>query len=214
LIREEQSHRLPAVAPFCGVSKVNDVAIRMTYKEQLLHPNWQRKRLEALSAVDFTCQGCYGKDETLHVHHKHYVKGRMAWEYDLTELAVLCEGCHEAEHMAILERDALLAQLELDGPAGIGDFFAYGAGAMPEWMASAKLAEALANVYQQKPLQFSAGRLARELAQFPDMGLTGLLRLSELLRGDIGFVDRFFDLLKEYGVQKTRPLERGESFDA
>lgn len=70
----------------------------MTYKEQLLHPNWQRKRLEMLSAADFKCQSCLNGEVTLHVHHKRYVKGRMAWEYENIELEVLCEVCHADQH--------------------------------------------------------------------------------------------------------------------
>lgn len=70
----------------------------MTYKEQLLHPNWQRKRLEVLEAANWQCRGCGSKDITLHVHHKKYVKGRKAWEYGLSELECLCKDCHENEH--------------------------------------------------------------------------------------------------------------------
>lgn len=71
---------------------------KLTYKEQLLHPNWQRKRLEMLAASNWKCSGCGGTDTTLHVHHKRYIKGRMAWEYDIYELIVLCEKCHATEH--------------------------------------------------------------------------------------------------------------------
>ena len=70
----------------------------MTYKEQLQHPNWQRKRLEALEAAGFSCEQCGDRETMLHVHHKRYVKGRKAWEYELTELDVLCAPCHESEH--------------------------------------------------------------------------------------------------------------------
>jgi hypothetical protein len=71
---------------------------KMAYAEQLKHPNWQKKRLESLQAAGWKCQRCEAKDETLHVHHKKYFKGRMAWEYSLHELAVLCESCHSSVH--------------------------------------------------------------------------------------------------------------------
>lgn len=74
------------------------MATKLTYSEQLKHPNWQRKRLETLEAADFTCTDCGCKDKTLHVHHKRYVKGRSAWEYTANELVVLCEDCHTASH--------------------------------------------------------------------------------------------------------------------
>lgn len=65
---------------------------------QYKHPNWQKKRLEALEAAGFECSYCGDKDTTLHVHHKRYFKGRKAWEYELAELEVLCEPCHECAH--------------------------------------------------------------------------------------------------------------------
>lgn len=34
----------------------------------------------------------------LHVHHKYYVKGKKAWEYDNTALVTLCTDCHQEEH--------------------------------------------------------------------------------------------------------------------
>lgn len=71
---------------------------KLTYSEQLRHPNWQRKRLEALQRSDFTCERCDDKETTLNVHHRRYVKGRLAWEYDLSDLCVLCEPCHAVEH--------------------------------------------------------------------------------------------------------------------
>jgi hypothetical protein len=74
------------------------MATKLTYAEQLKHPNWQRKRLEMLDGAGWECENCGSKDTTLHVHHKQYFKGRMAWEYEGAELEVLCEDCHEGEH--------------------------------------------------------------------------------------------------------------------
>ena len=67
---------------------------KMTYFEQLRHPNWQRKRLEVMQAADFRCELCDDADSTLNVHHKRYVKGRLAWEYENQELQCLCQPCH------------------------------------------------------------------------------------------------------------------------
>lgn len=72
--------------------------VTMTYSQQLKHPQWQRRRLEMLTGADFECTDCGDKDTMLHVHHKQYFKGRMAWEYADDELAVLCEKCHASEH--------------------------------------------------------------------------------------------------------------------
>jgi hypothetical protein len=71
---------------------------RTGYAEQLKHPNWQRRRLECLEAARWECENCGNTEVTLHVHHKRYVKGRMAWEYSDQELIVLCESCHDIDH--------------------------------------------------------------------------------------------------------------------
>lgn len=80
---------------------------KMTYSEQLAHPNWQRKRLGMLEKAGWKCAVCDGGDKQLHVHHKQYFKGRLAWEYEDSELEVLCLDCHKDEHDA----EELLKQL-------------------------------------------------------------------------------------------------------
>lgn len=94
---ERQSHRLLAAVRLSG-GQGEDMATKMTYREQLLHPNWQRKRLEMLDGAGWNCDCCGSGEKTLHVHHKRYIKGRMAWEYEDHELQVLCGQCHEKEH--------------------------------------------------------------------------------------------------------------------
>lgn len=71
---------------------------KLSWSQQYRHPQWQRKRLEALEAANWECENCGDKETTLNVHHKRYVKGRLIWEYVVSELAVLCEPCHETEH--------------------------------------------------------------------------------------------------------------------
>lgn len=72
--------------------------MRETYSKKLLNPKWQRKRLEILSRSDFHCDECGDGENALHVHHKHYIKGREPWEYEDHELMALCEKCHTAAH--------------------------------------------------------------------------------------------------------------------
>lgn len=69
---------------------------RLSYAEQLRHPKWQERRLRVLERAGFTCEWCRDQDTTLHVHHKRYRKGALAWDYDLSELVCLCETCHAA----------------------------------------------------------------------------------------------------------------------
>jgi hypothetical protein len=73
---------------------------KLSYYEQLKHPSWQRKRLEMLEQAGWTCQSCGAKDDTLHVHHRRYIKGQMVWEYEGQDLEVLCEACHSNAHAA------------------------------------------------------------------------------------------------------------------
>ena len=71
---------------------------KLTYREQLLHPNWQRKRLEVLNRDNFRCCMCEDDQTTLHVHHKQYAKGRLAWEYPNDELVTLYEVLYDQLH--------------------------------------------------------------------------------------------------------------------
>jgi hypothetical protein len=121
----------------------------MTYREQLAHPNWQKRRLEVLSAKKFTCECCGDEEKTLHVHHRRYVKGRKAWEYQDWELAVLCNSCHEFEHhvrerlsfwMAVLG----VGELERLEGCAIGISMSH-RHKSPHYIASAEVAEGLAD---------------------------------------------------------------------
>jgi len=39
-----------------------------------------------------------GKNQTLHVHHTKYIKGKMPWEYEDSDLISLCNLCHYNLH--------------------------------------------------------------------------------------------------------------------
>ena len=65
----------------------------MTYKEKLLDPRWQKKRLKILDRDDFTCQCCGDNTRTLNVHHKSYLNNNP-WDIDNTELITYCSDCH------------------------------------------------------------------------------------------------------------------------
>lgn len=74
----------------------------MTYKEQLLQPEWYAKR-DYILRRDVICQRCHS-DEELHVHHKVYNRGKMAWEYADDDLVVLCGECHVIFHNIFMKR--------------------------------------------------------------------------------------------------------------
>ena len=89
------------------------------FSRQYKHPNWQKKRLEALQEAEFTCQNCFDNESQLHVHHKRYVKGRAIWEYQTWELEVLCEECHEYAHQTKDQLQELIARLPVMGMSEI-----------------------------------------------------------------------------------------------
>lgn len=69
----------------------------MTYEDQLKDERWISLRNQILLRDYHTCRKCFSQDE-LHVHHKQYIEGRLAWEYDPLYLITLCSECHKKEH--------------------------------------------------------------------------------------------------------------------
>lgn len=76
----------------------------MNYKEKLLDPRWQRKRLEILQRDNFSCQSCADDASTLHVHHMVYTSGDP-WDIDNDFLITLCESCHRNEELGKIESE-------------------------------------------------------------------------------------------------------------
>lgn len=100
--------------PFTLDSKVFFMP-KMTYKEQLAHPKWQRKRLEIFKRDDFACQYCLDTQTQLQVHHKYYDYQKMAWEYPNHAYITICCDCHKAitEHIDEYGNDSEFATLRL-----------------------------------------------------------------------------------------------------
>lgn len=65
-----------------------------TYKEKLLDPRWQKKRLEIFKRDKFACKLCGDTETTLNIHHKKYIYGKNPWEYKNADLITLCQHCH------------------------------------------------------------------------------------------------------------------------
>ena len=70
----------------------------MTYKEQLLDPRWQKRRLEIFERDHWMCRSCCETSKTLHVHHMVYEKNCTAWNADDLCLVTVCSDCHEKLH--------------------------------------------------------------------------------------------------------------------
>lgn len=77
------------------------------YWVKLQHPLWQRRRLELLQKSEFKCRECGSENNSLHVHHVYYEKGKEPWDYPDEALIVLCASCHKDR--AITEHRLLAA---------------------------------------------------------------------------------------------------------
>ena len=65
------------------------------------HAQWKKFRQELIELDGNRCCRCNrGSDGTvvLQVHHKHYIRQKLPWEYDYADCETLCKGCHAAEH--------------------------------------------------------------------------------------------------------------------
>jgi hypothetical protein len=65
-----------------------------SYRELLLDPRWQRKRLEVLERDDWQCVSCGRRNANLQIDHKRYERGKPPWDIDSKHLQTLCEKCH------------------------------------------------------------------------------------------------------------------------
>lgn len=148
----------PALPMRLSAGLIGTAMATLTYKQQLLHPNWQRKRLEILQRDEFVCQCCYDDQSTLHVHHKRYVRGRMAWEYPDSELVTLCEGCHETMHATSDAAKAMLAALPVDGPGCLSNVVGVLAG-----FATGEQGMDFHEVYADEPHHYLVGQVANRL---------------------------------------------------
>lgn len=69
----------------------------LTYEEQLKDERWLTLREEVIERDFRICQKCMS-GKKLHVHHRYYLEGRLAWEYPISALITYCESCHKEEH--------------------------------------------------------------------------------------------------------------------
>lgn len=71
---------------------------KLAYKEKLLDPKWQKRRLDILARDQFTCQICGDTETTLHIHHFCY--SANPWDSDNSDLTTLCKHCHAIEEFS------------------------------------------------------------------------------------------------------------------
>lgn len=77
---------------------------KISYREQLNHKFWKDKREHIINIRGNKCERC-GSENFLQVHHKKYIKGKLAWEYEDKLLECLCGSCHKKHHEQELNKN-------------------------------------------------------------------------------------------------------------
>jgi len=139
----------------------------MEWKDQYKHPLWQKKRLEALEESEFVCSRCFDGEAQLHVHHRQYFKGRKIWEYQLNELEVLCDHCHEFTHEEMGFLKTMLSRIPAeaisDVTALLGGFIISGIG--PMRVSVQFVNEHVDQIKSSSPYMFSLGLVAGDYSR-------------------------------------------------
>src|SRR5436190_1910303 len=83
----------------------------LKYADKLRLPQWKAFREWVLDKKGDICEDCFCRADVPHIHHAGYVAGREPWEYELHEVRVLCEACHDAVHERRQEFDEVSASI-------------------------------------------------------------------------------------------------------
>jgi 5-methylcytosine-specific restriction endonuclease McrA len=67
----------------------------MPYREYLLTPGWQARRLQQFKRAGYRCQVCNTNRAQLNVHHRTYER---RGDESFKDLVVLCADCHTIFH--------------------------------------------------------------------------------------------------------------------
>jgi hypothetical protein len=142
-----------------------------TYSEKLRDPRWQIKRLEAMQRADFECENCGDRESTLHVHHNCYFKGRDPWEYDNSQLTVLCESCHQAHHESPTELDEVCSRLPFGGTEFASLLVGFTEIVIPDGR-------------DLCPYTIYLGMLAKRINDMPGLGIQWLIDILDMIESD------------------------------
>lgn len=74
-----------------------------SYKQQLMTPQWAAFKREVRWKKGNACEICKRGDQVMNVHHWFYDPERSLWEYELWEVSLLCEICHQEMHKRLNE---------------------------------------------------------------------------------------------------------------
>jgi 5-methylcytosine-specific restriction endonuclease McrA len=68
---------------------------KMPFAAYRVQPEWQQRRVRALTRARYKCQACTRRDTPLDVHHRTY---QNYGDERLEDLLVLCRSCHQKLH--------------------------------------------------------------------------------------------------------------------
>lgn len=71
---------------------------RSKFSEKYSDPQWKAFSAKIRREQGGFCQLCKRTDVVTQVHHWCYDKDRDPWQYTVSEVAILCKGCHEEYH--------------------------------------------------------------------------------------------------------------------
>ena len=98
--RKKQEKKLAKQAknqkPVLVLKNDTDVA-HYKYSAQLKDKRWYAFREFVFVVRGNRCEKC-GSKENIQVHHLLYKKGRLAWEYTVNDVMVVCGDCHKKIH--------------------------------------------------------------------------------------------------------------------
>jgi hypothetical protein len=79
-----------------------------------LDERWKKKRAEVYKLREGKCECCgvdsSNVDEPFEVHHIDYQHSREIWQYDPSELTLLCKNCHQRLHTTLESIREILAR--------------------------------------------------------------------------------------------------------
>ena len=70
---------------------------KLDYNSQLKSKEWKIFRKEVFKIKGKKCEIC-GSTKHLNIHHPFYTKGKLAWQYNPSDMMVLCRYCHKEIH--------------------------------------------------------------------------------------------------------------------
>lgn len=78
--------------------RVSEILAKTNYQKELDTPEWKSFTGNIKKQVGY-CECCKRSNVGLEVHHIFYERDRKPWEYDKSEVVVLCRACHGQLHI-------------------------------------------------------------------------------------------------------------------